>query len=196
MNFVKRIINAMKAFKSLYVNIDPDSFGHAEPDLILELPAKITKPENLYIGKNVAIRGFFTFISHTGKLIIKDNVGISQKFSVITGNHTVKPALDKWQVDCNHSELGDIEQDTIVENDVWIGFNVTLMPGVTIGRGSIIGAGAVVTKSIPPYTIAVGNPCRPIRMKFTKEEIIERELILYPKDERMTIEEIDQLFHI
>ena len=186
----------MKAFKSLYVNIDSKSFGHAESDLILELPAKITKPENLYIGKNVAIRGFFTFISHTGKLIIKDNVDISQKFTVITGNHIVKPPLDKWQVDCNHSELGDFEQDTIVDNDVWIGFNVTLMPGVTIGRGSIIGAGAVVTKSIPPYTIAVGNPCRPIRMKFTKEEIIERELILYPKDERMTIEEIDQLFHI
>ena len=85
-----------------------------------------------------------------------------------------------WQVDCNHQEIGDEERDTIIEEDVWIGYHVTLLPGVTIGRGSIIGAGSLVTKSIPPYTIAVGAPCKVIKLKYSKEEIKEREKKLYP----------------
>jgi len=51
----------------------------------------------------------------------------------------------------------------IIEDHVWIGGDCTILPGVTIGRGSVIGAGSVVTKSIPPMSLAVGNPCRVIR---------------------------------
>lgn len=50
-----------------------------------------------------------------------------------------------------------------VGSDVWVGGNVTVLPGVTIGDGCVIGAGSVVVKDIPPRTVAVGNPCRPIR---------------------------------
>ena len=50
-----------------------------------------------------------------------------------------------------------------VEEDVWIGGNTVVMAGVTIGKGSVIGAGSVVTKDIPPYVLAAGNPCRIIR---------------------------------
>lgn len=194
MNILKKILQGVRTWKGLYVNVDPDNFGKSESDLILERPAKITKPQNLYIGKNVAIRGGFTFISHTGKLIIKNNVGISQNLTVVTGNHTLKPPLNKFQVDCNHLELDDQEKDTIIESDVWIGINVTLMPGVTIGRGSIIGACSVVTKSIPPYTIACGNPCKVIKKKYTKEEIMKREKYLYAEDERMSEKQLDKLF--
>lgn len=59
--------------------------------------------------------------------------------------------------------------DTIVGNDVWIGQNVTVMPGVHIGDGAVIGANSVVAKNIPPYSIAVGNPCRVVRMRFDEE---------------------------
>jgi acetyltransferase-like isoleucine patch superfamily enzyme len=51
----------------------------------------------------------------------------------------------------------------VIEDDVWIGANVTVVDGVTIGRGSIIGAGAVVTTNIPAYSIAVGTPAKPIK---------------------------------
>ena len=51
----------------------------------------------------------------------------------------------------------------VIEDDVWIGGNVTILPGVTIGKGSVIGAGSVVTKSIPAGVIAVGNPCKVLR---------------------------------
>lgn len=59
--------------------------------------------------------------------------------------------------------------DTVVGNDVWIGQNVTVMPGVHIGDGAIIGANSVVAKDIPPYTIAAGNPAEVIKKRFNKD---------------------------
>ena len=59
--------------------------------------------------------------------------------------------------------------DTVVGNDVWIGQHVTILPGVHIGDGAIVGAGSVVAGDIPPYTVAVGNPCRVIRPRFDRE---------------------------
>ncbi len=62
--------------------------------------------------------------------------------------------------------------DTVIGNDVWIGQNVTVMPGVHIGDGAIIGANSVVASDVPPYAIAVGNPCRIVRKRFG-DDLIE-----------------------
>jgi acetyltransferase-like isoleucine patch superfamily enzyme len=62
-----------------------------------------------------------------------------------------------------------VEAPIIVGDDVWIGANSILLPGVTVGNSTIIGAGSVDTKSIPPYSVAVGNPARVIRRRFTPE---------------------------
>ncbi len=61
--------------------------------------------------------------------------------------------------------------DTVVGNDVWIGAEAIIMPGVRIGDGAMIGSRAVVTKDVPPYTIVGGNPARPIRRRFSDEQI-------------------------
>ncbi|MEQ9248087.1 MAG: CatB-related O-acetyltransferase, partial [Nitratireductor sp.] len=61
--------------------------------------------------------------------------------------------------------------DTIVGNDVWIGRQAQIMPGVTIGDGAVIGAHAVVASDIPPYAIAVGNPARVLRVRFAPETV-------------------------
>lgn len=65
-----------------------------------------------------------------------------------------------------------LKEDTIVGNDVWIGQNVTVMPAVHIGDRAIIGANSVVAKDIPPYSVAVGNPCEVKRKRFD-EDLIE-----------------------
>ena len=62
--------------------------------------------------------------------------------------------------------------DTVIGNDVWIGQNVTILPGVHVGDGAIIGANSVVASDIPPYTVAVGNPCRVVKKRFD-DELIE-----------------------
>ncbi|MCK9792265.1 CatB-related O-acetyltransferase [Isoptericola sp. 4D.3] len=67
--------------------------------------------------------------------------------------------------------------DTVVGHDVWIGRDSTVLPGVTIGSGAVIGARAVVAKDVGPYEVVVGNPARPVRTRFTPDEV-ERLLAL------------------
>ena len=86
-----------------------------------------------------------------------------------------------------------LKGDTIVGNDVWIGQNVTIMPGVHIGDGAIIGTNSVVARDIPPYAIAVGNPCKVVRMRFDDELI---DLLLQFKWWDKDIEEIENLMPI
>jgi len=62
--------------------------------------------------------------------------------------------------------------DTIIGNDVWIGYGALIMPGVQIGDGSIISSKSVVVNDVPPYTIVGGNPAKPIKLRF-KDETIE-----------------------
>jgi acetyltransferase-like isoleucine patch superfamily enzyme len=68
-------------------------------------------------------------------------------------------------------ELQATKGDVTIGNDVWIGRNVMIISGVKIGDGSVIGAGSVVTKDVPPYAIAAGNPARIVRMRFDEETI-------------------------
>lgn len=64
-----------------------------------------------------------------------------------------------------------IKGDTVINNDVWIGYNALIMPGVKIGDGAIIASRAVVTKDVAPYTIVGGNPAKEIKKRFTQEQI-------------------------
>ena len=61
--------------------------------------------------------------------------------------------------------------NVIIKNDVWIGMNSIILSGVTIGNGAVIAAGSVVTKDIPDYAVAAGNPARVIKYRFTQETI-------------------------
>lgn len=72
-----------------------------------------------------------------------------------------------------HMKMGHpaCKGDIIVGNDVWIGAKSTIMSGVKIGDGSIIGAGSTVTKDVPPYSIVAGNPAKFIKLRFTEEQV-------------------------
>ena len=72
-----------------------------------------------------------------------------------------------------HMEMGhpSCKGDIIVENDVWIGAKATIMSGVKIGNGSVVGSGSVVTIDVPPYAIVVGNPAVVVKYRFTEEQI-------------------------
>ncbi len=74
-----------------------------------------------------------------------------------------------WENNVPPTDELPIKGDTVVGNDVWIGQNVTVLPGVHIGDGAIIGANSVVASDIPPYTVAVGNPCRVVKQRFDDE---------------------------
>lgn len=83
-------------------------------------------------------------------------------------------------------------QEVIIKNDVWIGANSVIMPGITIGNGAIIGAGAVVTKDVPDYAIVVGIPAKIVKYRFSKD-IINRllELKWWDLDPKIIKENVD-----
>ena len=83
-----------------------------------------------------------------------------------------------------------LKGDTVIGNDVWIGQNAVILPGVNIGDGAIIGANSVVGSDVDPYTIVVGNPARVLRKRFDDELI---EMMLRFKWWDKSIEEIDSL---
>jgi virginiamycin A acetyltransferase len=64
-----------------------------------------------------------------------------------------------------------VKGDTVIGNDVWIGYNATIMPGVRIGDGAIIATNSTVVKDVDPYSIVGGNPAKEIRKRFSKEKI-------------------------
>ena len=80
--------------------------------------------------------------------------------------------FEEWGLDVSHiTEAWDNKGDIVIGNDVWIGYEASILAGVTIGDGAIIGARAVVTKNVPPYTIVGGVSARQIRKRFPDEVI-------------------------
>jgi len=98
--------------------------------------------------------------------------------------------LEGWDMAPPAASDMPLKGDTIIGNDVWIGQNAVILPGVHIGDGAIIGANSVVGRDIPPYTIVVGNPAREIRKRFDDELI---QLMLAFKWWDKSIEEINHL---
>ena len=86
------------------------------------------------------------------------------------------------------------DKDVIINEDVWMGLNVTILSGVEIGRGTTVAAGAVVTKSTPPYCVVGGVPAKVIKFYWTIDQILERESQLYPEAERFTREKLERIF--
>lgn len=97
--------------------------------------------------------------SDDGEIVIGDNVIIAPNVVIRSSNHL----FDKTNIPIR--DQGHCGGKIVIENDVWIGSNVVILPGVTIGCGSVIGAGAVVSKNIPPMSLAVGVPARVIRKR-------------------------------
>ena len=79
--------------------------------------------------------------------------------------------LEGWEMDPLAPEDLPLKGDTVIGNDVWIGQNAVILPGVHIGDGAIVGASSVVASDVAPYTIVVGNPARILRRRFDDELI-------------------------
>ena len=106
--------------------------------------------DKVKIGKNVTIMNGFQCMS-AGGLTIEDNTMISLNCTIATNNHDM---YDRYVITC---------KPVHIKKNVWIGVNVTILPGVTVGENAVIGAGAVVTKDVPDNAVVVGNPARVIK---------------------------------
>lgn len=133
---------------------------------------------NLSVGDGTSIPKGSTFYCTEAPLTIGKKVIFGPKPTIITGDHRID-ILGKHIIDVTVGEkLPENDMPVTIEDGCWIGANVTILKGVTIGRGSVIAAGAVATKSFPPYSIIGGVPARLIKMRFTPEQIAEHERLL------------------
>ena len=187
MKFLKRIIKCIKykwQFRSKKVKFD-FSCSFALNDVFCE--------GNNIFNKNVVFRGKIGFGSYIGadsnlNAVIGRYCSIASNVKCVAGSHpsntfvSTHPAFfsTKRQAGFTYVEENLYREDIFVDNekhlvkignDVWIGSNVLLLPGITIGDGAIIAAGAVVTKDVEPYAIVGGVPAKTIKKRFTDDEI-------------------------
>ena len=120
---------------------------------------QVTNPKNVYIGDHVVINKRVMLDGRKAKLIIGANVDIAQETNIWTLEHEVNDNMHKVN-----------GADVIIDDHVWIASRVTILPGVHIGRGAVIAAGAVVSKDVPELEIWGGVPAHKIGMR--KNELI------------------------
>jgi acetyltransferase-like isoleucine patch superfamily enzyme len=139
--------------------------------------------EGVHWAKNARVAGLrighFSSFGHSaeffGPVVIGDLTLLSTSVQIIGQDHgkdnvttpmRIAPPLFPRQV-------------TVIEADCWIGSRVTIMEGVRIGRGAVVGAGSIVTRDVPPYCIALGSPARVVKRRFSLEEQARYDQMLY-----------------
>lgn len=193
---IKNVIflRGIYSFFYRYFGVSRRKFGYMGNNVIITPPCSIN-PQKCFIYDNVSI-GSNAFVSAVNaKFIVKGNCAIAEGLTVHTGNHAQVVGMFVSDINESNKPKG-YDKDVVVEQDVWIGCNVTLLAGVTIGRGGVVAAGAVVNKSTPPYTIVGGVPAKVLKFRFSIDEILEHESKLYPEVERLTREQLESIFNV
>lgn len=127
---------------------------------------------HVHMGKNVYANFNLTLVDD-GEIYIGDYTMIGPNVTIATAGHPVLPEL--------RQEAYQFNIPVHIGKNVWIGAGVIILPGVTVGDNTVIGAGSVVTKDIPSDVVAVGNPCRVLR------PIGEKDRIYYYKDQKIDL---------
>lgn len=145
-------------------------FADVGENCYIEPPFHANWGLNMHVGKNFYANFNLTVVDDAD-IYIGDSVMIAPNVIIATGTHPICPEL--------RERVFQYNLPVHIGNCVWIGAGAIILPGITIGDNSVIGAGSVVTKDIPSGVVAAGNPCRVIR------EISERDYEYYYKDKKI-----------
>ena len=128
--------------------------GQIGQNSIIESPFYCTYGQNIHIGDHVYLNCLCTILDGN-EVHIGHHVMIGPHVQIYTAAHLLQaePRIQGWEV----------AKPIVIEDNVWIGGGAILLPGVTIGRNAVVGAGAVVSRSVPANTVVAGNPARVIR---------------------------------
>ena len=149
-------------------------FGKTRESVHVVPPLYCDYGTNIQVGENF-FANYHVTVLDCAAVTIGDNVQIAPNVSIYTAGHPLHP-------DSRNSGYEYALPITIGDN-VWIGGNVVICPGVTIGDCAVIGAGSVVTRDVPPWTVAAGNPCRVLR------QITEADRDFYYKDRKFDVDD-------
>lgn len=124
---------------------------------------------NIEIGRRVFVNRRAYFSAPNGLIKIGDDVLIGADCFLCAGHHKYSEIGKKIRE--QRYGGGNEFQYIIIEDDVWIASKVSILGNITVGEGSVIGACSLVIKDLPPYSVCLGNPCRPIKFRYSDDEL-------------------------
>ena len=140
-------------------------FGSIGSNVSVGLPFICDYGRNIHIGSNVSVNMNCTFVD-CNTITIGDDTLIASNVQLYTAAHPVperERLVQDWDPSSGHYRWNTYALPITIGSRCWLGGGVIVLPGVTIGDGTVIGAGSVVTRDIPAGCVAVGNPCRVLR---------------------------------
>jgi len=161
-----------KTFRKLYYFSSVQNFKKHGNNLHFSSGGKIVRPKEIEMGDNIYISNGFHISARNLKF--GSNIMIGPNLVIECDNHIFNKIGHTMFEMSQERTIGGVT----IEDDVWIGANVTILHGVKIGEGSVVGAASVVTKNLPPYTICIGIPCKPIKKRFSDIEMNQHLLLI------------------
>lgn len=190
------MINAIKQFIKSGRRFNKKDFGKLGELSNLSSSIILSNPKNIFIDDHVTIGSNAILYATNAKIIIKKYFVSAYGLKISTGQHERR--IGRFLASISEKEKNHnigLDKDVIINEDVWAGFDVTIMAGVEIGRGVTIAAGAVVTHSLPAYCVAGGVPAKVIKFYWSIEQILEHEKILYSEEDRLSELTLRDIFY-
>ena len=171
-----REFNSLKQDEKKKQEYMHEVFAECGDNCYIELPLHANwGGHHLHLGNNVYANFNLTLVDD-GHIFIGDRVMFGPNVTITTANHPINPELRSRGLQYN--------KDVWIDENAWIGAGVIIMPGIHIGKNSVIGAGSIVTRDIPDNVVAVGNPCRVMR------SVGEHDRLFFYKNEKIDWENL------
>ncbi len=208
--FTKLLCKILGFFKSILIDYETyqtvKSFAEFGKGAIINYPFLIKGTNEytpgvkyIHIGEGVSLGAGTTIFATRAHIYIGKRSFSGPHLTIMTGDHPAdvkgKYIADNRKIDLEKQgiDISKYDQDVVIDEDVWLGSNVTILKGVHIGRGAIVAAGSVVTRSLPAYCIGGGVPAKVIKYRWTIEDIMVHERILYPEDKRLSVDDLKNI---
>lgn len=151
-------------------------------------PAGDYSYQNICVGDDVSLGLGARLVAARSTIRIGNKVMFGPEVTIRGGNHATD-FPGRFMADVrDQDKRPEDDQGVVIEDDVWVGTRAVILHGVTIGRGAIVAAGAVVNKSVPPYAIVGGVPAKVIKFRWDVSTILAHEQKLYPPEKRLSNE--------
>lgn len=165
-------------------------YGKCGKHVQVSPPVYIAQPSQVYLDDYTRLQTYTQIIMAKGSFVLKKYSSISAGCIILPDNHTPTIGVPNY---LNYLQINDACRTIVVNEDVWVGAGCILLSRCNIGRGAVVAAGSVVSKEVPPYAVVAGSPAKVIACRFSVEQILQHEAILYPPEERMTRQQVEEL---
>jgi acetyltransferase-like isoleucine patch superfamily enzyme len=146
---------------------------------------------NIFVGCDVSLGVRPFMIAELSRIYVGNGVMFGPEVMIIGGGHNTG-VIGRRMINVSE-KTGNEDLGVVIQDDVWVGARAIILRGVTVGRGAIVGAGSVVTKSVPSYSVVGGNPADVVSFRFTVQEILAHEMALYSEGNRLRAEDLEML---